>query len=297
MYPAPFRYFRPGSVGDAVALLQRLGGDARPLAGGQSLIPILKMRMDEPSALVDIGRIPELTRLAVTREEIHLGALLTHAEIAVSEAATRAPAIGDTAGGIADPQVRNLGTIGGSVSVADPASDWPAALHIFEARVHTRGPRGTRAIPIADFIVDAYTTALREAELVTGVSFQTPPEHTGSAYIGFKKAAPAYPAAAVGMQVSLDSRDIVAVKMVLGAAGPAPVTSAEAEAVLLGRKPTPALLRESADKLIAEADPPADARGSAEFKRAVLKSLFLKTADLALQRAGGERVAGGHDYV
>lgn len=297
MYPAPFRYFRPSSVADAVTLMQQLGDGARPLAGGQSLIPILKMRMDEPSDLIDIGRIPELMHITVTNDEVRIGALMTHGQIATSEVANLVPAIGDTAGGIADPQVRNLGTIGGSVSVADPASDWPAVLHIVEADIHTSGPDGNRRIPIHEFIVDSYTNSLGAAELVTEVSFKIPPANSGSAYIGFKKAAPSYPAASVGIQLTLDNDAIKNVRLVLGASGPVPVTNPEAEAMLQGQKPELALLQQAADALVAKADPPSDARGSADFKRAVLKSLFIKTANVALQRAGGEKITGGHDYV
>ncbi len=277
--------------------MQQLGDGARLLAGGQSLIPVLKMRMDEPAELIDIGRIPELMHITMTATEIRMGALMTHAEIAACELASRVPAIGDTARGIADPQVRNLGTIGGSVSIADPASDWPAVLHILNADIHALGPEGERRIPVHEFIVAPYTNSLKAAELVTEISFTLPPAQSGSAYIGFKKAAPAYPAAAVGVQLTLDNDIISTARLVLGASAAVPVTCTEAEAVLQGQRPEPAVIQQAADKLIARADPPSDARGSADFKRAVLKSLFLKAADTALQRAMGKTTVRGNDYV
>jgi carbon-monoxide dehydrogenase medium subunit len=298
MYPAPFRYHRPASLQDAIALLSELGEGARPLAGGQTLIPILKLRMDEPSDLVDIGRLPGLGYMKQDKREVRIGALATHARIAHSDIAAAVPVIGDCAGGIADPQVRARGTIGGSVSAADPSNDWPALLHVLDATVECQGPKGERSIAIRDFIVDSYTTALGEAELVTGIRFEVPGAGSGGAYIGFKKAAPAYPAAAVGIQLSLGDGDTCKdVRLVLSAVGPRPVTSAEAEACLRGKPLDAANLDRAAEAIIAASDPPSDARGSAEFKRVVLRSLFRKTAETAIRRARGSQIEGSHDYV
>ena len=146
MYPQPFRYHRPHSLKDAISLLSELGEGAKPLAGGQSLIPILKMRMDEPSDLIDITRIPELSNIKNENGVVSIGALCTHAQIAKSEVASIIPILKDCAGGIADPQVRSLGTIGGSVSVADPSSDWPALLFVMGCEIVCQGPNGSRVI-------------------------------------------------------------------------------------------------------------------------------------------------------
>jgi aerobic carbon-monoxide dehydrogenase medium subunit len=298
MYPQPFRYHRPHSLKDAISLLVELGEGAKPLAGGQSLVPILKMRMDEPSDLVDITRIPELSSIKHDKDVISIGALCTHAQIARSEVARLVPILKDCAGGIADPQVRSLGTIGGSVSVADPSSDWPALLFVMASEVVCEGPKGRRVVPIRDFIVDSYTTCLGDAELVTEIRMPMPPANSGGAYIGFKKAAPAYPAASVAMQLTLDDRgNCEKIKLALGSAGSIPITSAEAEAVLKGKKPDQALLKQAAEKIVAASSPPADARGSTEFKREILKSLFMKAATTAINRAGGSQIDGTHDYV
>ena len=298
MYPQPFRYHRPNSVKDAITLLTELGEGAKPLAGGQSLIPILKMRMDEPSDLVDITRIPGLNSISIDNGLISIGALCTHAQVAKSEAALAIPVLRDCAGGIADPQVRSLGTIGGSVSVADPSSDWPALLFVLDAKIVCQGPEGTRTVGIRDFIVDSYTTCLGDAELVTEIQIPQPPANSGGAYIGFKKAAPAYPAASVAMQLTLDEAgNCKEISLALGSAGPKPVISADAEAILKGNKLTEDLLKQAAEKLVAESSPPSDARGSAEFKQEILRSLFLKTAATAINRAGGSNIDGTHDYV
>lgn len=298
MYPQPFRYHRPHSLKDAIKLLSELGEGAKPLAGGQSLLPILKMRMDEPSDLVDITRIPELNIIKVENGVLSIGALCTHAEVARSEIAAQVPILKDCAGGIADPQVRSMGTIGGSVSVADPSSDWPALLFVMHCEIVCQGPQGTRVVPIREFIIDSYTTSLGDAELVTEIRLPLPPANSGGAYIGFKKAAPAYPAASVAMQLTLDdSGKCREISLALGSAGSIPVVSTAAESILRGNKITAELLQRAADQIVSESSPPSDARGSAEFKREILKSLFMKAANTAIDRAGGSKIDGTHDYV
>jgi len=298
MYPAAFRYYRPGTLGDAIHLLAELGEGARPLAGGQSLIPILKLRMDEPTALIDIGRLPNLRQIDQADGKVHIGALSTHARIAASGIAALIPIVGDCANGIADAQVRNRGTIGGSVSSADPSCDWPALLHTLDAEIVCQGPQGERILAIRDFIRDSYTTALQGPELVREIRFSIPGERSGGAYMGFKKAAPAYPAATAGIQLSLADDDVCReVRLVLGSAGPRPVVSAEAEALLRGHELSRANLEKAAEAIIACADPPSDSRGSAQFKRTMLHSLFMKAADTAIARARGKQVRGKTEYV
>ena len=298
MYPAPFSYFRPDSLDNAIKLLSELGEGARPLAGGQTLIPVLKLRMDEPTDLVDIGRLPDLRYMKNDNTAISIGALATHARIAKSEIATVVPIIADCASGIADAQVRSRGTIGGSVSTADPSCDWPALLHTLDATIVCHGPGGRRILPIREFIQDSYTTALADAELVTEIQFRKPPAGSGGAYISFKKAAPAYPAAAVGIQITLDNEDKCQhVRLVLSAAGPRPVISAEAESVLQGQSLSKENIEKAAEAIIAASDPPSDSRGSAQFKRSMLHSLFIKAANIAIERAHGVHIIGSSEYV
>ena len=298
MYPAPFRYHRPATLGSALALLAELGDGARPLAGGQSLIPVLKMRMDEPSDLVDIGRLAELTHVRKEKGRYVIGALATHARIAASAAAVDIPAIRDCAGNIADPQVRALGTIGGSVCIADPSSDWPALLSILDAEIIARGLEASRGIGIRDFITDSYTNSLADGELVTEIQIPIPPANSGGAYLGFKKAAPSYPAASAGVQLTLTAGNICHdIRLALGAAGPVPVTSEQVEQSLVGHPLTDKHLQQAAAALVELSDPPSDARGSAQFKRTMLRSLFLRAAHTAMRRARGETVSGSHDYV
>jgi carbon-monoxide dehydrogenase medium subunit len=208
------------------------------------------------------------------------------------------PILGDCANGIADPQVRARGTIGGSVSSADPSCDWPTLLHTLDAEIVCHGKTGNRAVPIGEFIRDSYTTILDDAELVTEIRFKAPPANSGGAYIGFKKSAPAYPTAAAGVQLTLADGNVCReVRLALGAAGPRPVTSDEAESLLKGKTLTSDLLKQAAEVIVDAADPPADSRGTVDFKRAILRSLFMQAAHRAIERAAGTQIMGKHEYV
>ena len=167
MYPAPFRYHRVGSLAEATRLLTELGEAARPLAGGQSLLALMKLRIDQPADLVDIGRIPGLSTIEEATGEIRIGALATHAAIARADIARRVPIVGDCARGIADNQVRSRGTIGGNVSAGDPSCDWPTLLTALDGRVHCEGPSGKRSVPVDAFIEGLYATVLRAGEMRT----------------------------------------------------------------------------------------------------------------------------------
>jgi len=298
MYPAPFRYHRPDSLAAAIKLLERLGEDAKPLAGGQTLIPMLKMRMGDVNDLVDIGRLAGLGEIQLDEKEARIGALATHSQVAASEVATRIPAVRDCAGGIADAQIRARGTIGGSISTGDPSTDWAPLLHCVRATVEIQGPAGKREVAIDDFVTDAYTTVLKTAELVTGIRIPLPPARSGSAYIGYKRSAPAYPTCAVGIALSLDEGGVcVAARCALSAVASTPVTSDAADAALIGTRVTEEDLKTAGELIIAGTNPPADTRGSAEYKRSVLRGLFLQAGEKAMQRARGDEIEGSHNYV
>ncbi len=298
MYPAPFRYHRPATLPEAISVLSELGDTARLLSGGQTLIPMLKLRLDEPTDLVDIGRLPDLQFIDRGDGRIRIGALATHGQIAKSEVAAAVPIVGDCAGGIADPQVRARGTIAGGLCAADPNSDWPTLLQTLDARVVCNGPDGERSLPAREFIVDAYTTALQRGELVTAVAFDEPPTNSGGAYVAFKRAAPAYPIVSVGVQLTMeDDNTCRNVSVVLGGAGPVPLTAEAAQNLLHGEVLSPETLRRAADAVFEAAQPPSDVRGSAEHKKSTLRGLFLRAANTAMRRCGRESVNGGHQYV
>src|SRR5438046_102036 len=169
MYPRPFHYHRASSLEEATTMLGQLGDEAKFLAGGQSLIPLMKLRFANPSHLVDLNFVPGLSYIREDNGVLRFGALTRHAEIENSAAAATIPIIHDCAAGIADVQVRNRGTIGGSVAEADPSGDWATVLMTLHTEVRCLGPNGDRTMPLSDFITDAYTTALHHDELVSEI--------------------------------------------------------------------------------------------------------------------------------
>ena len=297
MYPAPFRYYRPESLQQAIGLLARHGDEARLLAGGQSLIPMMKLRMGEQSAVVDIGRLPDLSYIERRGDTLHIGALATHAEIAVSEVAAAIPAVIDAANGIADRQVRNMGTIGGSLSVADASGDWPTCLRGLGASAVLTGADGSRTVPVEAFVLSAYSTCLKSDEIVTEIQVPVPAGNSGSAYVAFKRAASAFPTCSVGVQLTLEGDVCKRASLVLGCAGPVAVTSAEAEARLQGQAVGREDLEAAADIIVAASEPPPDARGSVAFKRAMLKTLVVEAGERALARCRGETAKGAPVYA
>ena len=292
MYPAPFEYFAPQTVEEALALLRRHGEDAKILAGGQSLLPMMKLRIASPRYLIDVNRIAALGGLRRDGDRLRFGALCRHAEIAESSVVEAlCPLMTDAARLTADVQVRNRGTIGGSLAHADPAGDWPAALLALDADVTMAGAAGVRTIPLEQFLVDAYTTAIAGDEMLVEVSMPVPREPCGGAYVKFEKRAGDFASASVGVQCSPDGdgrcRDVA---ISLGALGPCPRRAREAEALLRGEFVTPLLLGRASDLVRAQAQPFADTRGSVEYKRHLAGVLFERAFGAASSRASGMKV-------
>jgi len=200
MIPAPFEYHAPSTVKEAIGLLERHGDDAKLLAGGHSLLPIMKFRLAQPKVIVDIGRIPGLDKIAAGGSTITIGALVTHDAVETSEALQKqCPLLCETASVIGDMQVRNRGTIGGSLAHADPAADYPGAILALDAEIVATGPKGNRTIPARDFFVEMLTTALVPTEVITEVRVPATAKGTGTAYL--KHAHPASGYAVVGVAV------------------------------------------------------------------------------------------------
>jgi carbon-monoxide dehydrogenase medium subunit len=287
VYPAEFEYFAPGTVDEALELLARYGDDAKILAGGQSLIPMMKLRIATPRFLIDVNRISSLTGIREAGGRLVLGAMCRHAEVASSPLIRdRFPLMTDAADQTADVQVRNRGTVGGSLAHADPAGDWPAALLALDADVTVTGPRGSRSMPIREFIVDAYSTRLGPDELLTEIAVPFPTRPCGGAYMKFEKRAGDFAVASVAVQLQLANEgrsERFAIS--LGAVGPTPVRAYAAETLLHGDAPSMDLLGR-AQRLVEEAAQPfADTRGSVEYKRHLAGVLFRRAFDRALERA------------
>jgi carbon-monoxide dehydrogenase medium subunit len=296
MYPAPFKYHRVNSVDEAVGMLSDIGEGGRFLAGGQSLLVLLKMRFDEPTDLVDIGRIPNLSQIDDSGQEVTVGALATHRRIGASDLAKSVPIVGDCANGIADNQVRSRGTIGGSVACGDPNCDWPVLLHTLDAEVDCQGPGGRRTLDINGFVEDFFQTVLEPGEMVTGVRFKKPGAGSGGAYCGFKRCAPAYPTVSVGVQLSLTDGQVLSARVAIGSAGPCATRAREAEAELEGRSLGADVVAKAADAAAAAVDPIEDQRGSADFKQRVIAAQTRRAIGIAHRRANGETVKNSHEY-
>src|SRR5262245_38358913 len=231
MYSTSFEYFRPKTLAEAAKLLKSKG--ARVLAGGHSLLPLMKLRMAQPRSLVDIGAIKGLSGIKTQGKGLAIGAMTTHAEIAASALVRKnCPLLAETAEQIGDVQVRNRGTIGGSIAHADPAADFPTALIALEATIVARGGRGERKIPAGKFFVDLFTTALKSGEIVTSVLVPALGKGTGSAYLKHGHPASRYAVAGVAAIVEVSGGRIRNARLAVGGVTTNPVRASAAEAAL-----------------------------------------------------------------
>jgi len=277
--------------------MREYGDGARALAGGQTLLVLMKLRFDEPSDIIDLGSIPDMCYIDHDDDEVRIGALATHAAIAESPLGEMIPIIKDCANGIADVQVRNRGTIGGSLASGDPSCDWPALLHTLDAELLCEGPDGQRILPIQGFVEDLYQTALAPNEILTEVRFKRPPINSSGAYAGFKRCAPAYPTATAGVQITLTDNNLCQdVRIALGSAGLTPIHATDAERVLRGKALNAETIEQATEAAVNAAEPVEDMRGSERFKRSVLAVLVKRAIDAATRRCRGEKVEMSHEY-
>lgn len=278
-------------------MLRELGEEAKFLAGGQSLIPLMKLRLSTPAHLVDLNFIPD-TSYIHANGALRLGAMTRHSEIAASSDAARIPILHDCAAGIADPQVRHMGTIGGSIAEADPTGDWAPVLMASGATVKTLGANGERSIEIAEFIQDAYTTALEPAELITDIVIPNSAARSGGAYIALKRCAPVYASASVAVQLTLnEDHTCHQARVYLGVLGLTASRVAAAEELLRGQAITAAMIEGVREAVMDIAEPASDMRGSAEYKRHAAGALAKLAMDAAFRRAKGEQVEVAHLYA
>lgn len=278
-------------------MLAEIGDEAKLLAGGQSLIPLMKLRYANPGHLVDLNFISGTSYINEENGTLRFGALTRHAEIEASPIAARIPIIHDCAAGIADVQVRNRGTIGGSLAEADPSGDWATVLMTLETEVHCQMGKGDRWVKFADFIKDAYTTALAHDELVSEVVVKFPPRNSGGAYLAFKRSAPVYPTASAAVQLTMDGDTCEDAAIALGCVGLTAIKAKDAEAALRGQLITEKTMATAVEAARAAADPQSDMRGSADYKRMLAGSLVKRAIDIAARRARGERVEVDHIYA
>ena len=290
MIPAPFDYQVASSLSEAVALLERHGEEAKVLAGGQSLLPLLKLRLGQVRLLVDIGRIPGLAYIKEEGGFLRIGAGTTEAALERSDLVrAKYPILLDTARVIADPLVRNRATVGGNLAHGDPGNDHPATMIALGAEVVATGKKGERKIPIDKFFTGLFTTALAVNEILTEIRIPVPPPRSGGAYVKLERKVGDYATAAAAAQVMLGKGgEVERTGIGLTNAGPTPVRATEAEQYLGGKKPDAATIAEAARLAARAAKPSPDRRGTVEYKREMARVLTARALTTAVQRAGGQ---------
>jgi aerobic carbon-monoxide dehydrogenase medium subunit len=291
MIPAAFEYHAPSTIGEATALLQKLGEDAKVLSGGQSLIPLMKLRLASPAHLVDINGIPGLSGIREEGGFLKIGALTRESDLEESELVrTGYPLLHDTSKVIADPLVRNLATVGGNLAHGDPANDHPATMLALGAEVVAVGPKGERRVPIASFFTGPFETGLKPDEILVEIRVPMPPAHSGGAYLKLERKVGDFATAAVAAQLTLGANGACEqVGIGLTNVGLTPIEAAKAEAALKGKTPDEAAIKRAAELAAEASEPSADLRGSVEYKKDLVRILTARALRKAVERAGSRR--------
>jgi aerobic carbon-monoxide dehydrogenase medium subunit len=289
MIPPAFDYHAPATIPEAVALLTRYRDTAKVLSGGQSLLPLLKLRLAQSEHLVDIGRIPGLEYVEEKGGMLCIGGCTREATLERSELVrARLPILIDTTKVIADPLVRNRATVGGNLAHGDPANDHPATMLVLGAQIVAVGPKGERVIPIEGFFKGLFSTALEPDEILTEIRVPLPPPRTGGAYVKLERKVGDFATAAAAAQVTLATSGAVEqAGVALTNVGPTPIRASAAEAYLRGKRPDPTVLAEAARLAGQAAAPKADRRGSVDYKREMARVMARRALEAAVDRAEG----------
>lgn len=286
MIPGQFIYHRPGSVADAIKLLSELGDEARPLAGGHSLIPMMKLRLATPDHLIDLGGISDLKGVSRERDSILIRAMVTQNELLASDLISSSlPILRETSLLIADPQIRYCGTIGGNVANGDPGNDMPALMQLLNADFILQGSDGARTVAARDFYQAAYFTALEPGELLTGISILVPAAGHGYAYEKLKRKVGDYATAAAGVILTMEGGVVSSCSIGLTNLADTPLVADEAAAAVVGTSLDNATLARAAEAAVAIMDPAADGRGPAEYRKHVGGIMVQRALKRAAARA------------
>ena len=288
MLPASFEYHAPETSEEALALLDQLGDEAKVLAGGQSLIPLLKLRFASPAHLVDINRIEGLDFIDESDGVLRIGPLFRHkAAERSSLLASRYPVMGDAAPQIADPVIRNLGTIAGSIAHADPSGDWGSVMLALDAEFILRSKRGTRTVKARDFFAGPFSTVLEPNELLTEIRIPAAQTRSGGAYLKLERKVGDVATVAVAVRLQMDDGKVRSAGVGLTAVGPQNLKAERAEQALRGATLDDATIKEAGALAAAAADPRADHRGSVDYKRNLVRIFTERGLKRARERAGG----------
>jgi aerobic carbon-monoxide dehydrogenase medium subunit len=286
MYPGRFEYFSPGSLDEALSTLDRLGEGAKVLAGGQSLIPLMKLRFAAPHALVDINRVEGLDGLSEDGGALRIGALVRHRDCERSELLKgRLGVLGDAAPQISDPIVRNRGTVAGSLAHADPQGDWASALMAADARVVVHNPHGSRELAVEDLIEGPFTTKLEPNEIITEVAVPDPGPKAAGTYLKLERKVGDFATVGVAVHVSFSNGSVGRAGIALTGVGPRNLRATAAEEALAGRALDEEAIGEAARLAAEAAEPRSDVRGSADYKRNVVRVFTERGLRAAAQTA------------
>jgi carbon-monoxide dehydrogenase medium subunit len=287
MLPASFGYVAPRSVAEALELMAKHGENGKLLAGGHSLIPAMKLRLQSPSFLIDLGTVPGLQGIKAEGGQLIIGALTVHADVATSDLVRKhMPGLSDAASVIGDVQVRNRGTIGGSVAHADPAADMPVILTALNASLVAQSPAGTRTIAVDDFFTDFYTTALNANEILTEIRIPIPSAGTGTAYAKLPHPASGYVVVSAGALITRQaSGSCSSARIAIGGLGSGPLRAIATEIELQGKPLTTQIIAAATAKAAEETDPVEDSYSSTEYKQHVATVYARKAIEAAVERA------------
>ena len=288
MIPASFDYHAPRSVADAVKLLVDLGGDAKLLAGGHSLLPMMKLRFAQPAHLIDLGRIADLRGIAQSGDEIRIGAMTTEAELLHSSLlAEKVPLLVEGAGWIADPQVRARGTIGGDISHGDPGNDQPALMLALDASFVLHGPKGDRVIKADGYFIGPYATQLEPDEILTQIRIPVPPPGSGWSYQKLKRKTGDFATAATAVMLQMKGGRVAKASIALTNVGPTALKASAAEASLVGKAIDDASVGEATRLAMGICEPTSDQRGDVAYKTAMCGEMTRRALQAAAARAKG----------
>lgn len=288
MKSPPFDYHRAGSAAEAAALLGELGFDARILAGGQSLIPLMNLRLAAPGHLVDITRAPDLAGCGANGGGLHIGAGARQRAVELhADTLAGAPVLADAISNAGQVPVRHQGTVVGSIAHADPSAELPAAFKAQGGTVTARGAGGTREISSEEFFEGYFTTALEEGELVTGVTVDAWPAGTGHGFLEFSVTAESWPITLAAVLVHVDGGTIDRASVVLGGVAEVPLRRPEAEAILIGASPDAAVFEAAAEAAATGIEPLSDSFGSGAYRKKLARVLTRRALAAAAERAGG----------
>jgi carbon-monoxide dehydrogenase medium subunit len=286
MFPAAFDYRAPASLDEALGLLAERGDDAKVMAGGQSLIPLLKLRFSQPQLIVDIGRVPGMTEIKRDDGHVKVGAMVRHVDIERSkELAELLPLMVEAVHWIADPLVRNRGTLVGSVCHADPSGDWGSIMLALGAELVAQSTKGERLIPVDGFFQGPFTTTLRPDEVATAIRIPLTSGAAGGSYHKLERKVGDFATVAVSVQVELDGRKVKKAGIGLTSVGSTNLKAKKAEQALVGNELTDDVIAEAARLAAAEAEPKDDIRGSAAYKKDVVRVFVQRGLKAALARA------------